>query len=165
MNDNKDSLNSTMLTGNGYARSKNSDPMSQILSAYELESRGEITEARAIYQQIIEEDVDGTYAAIASKAIAAMPETQDGSDILILPKAQAFLEPEPQKKKQDLQPAKTIPKQKSSSLSWFYNLSVGRKQLFALIASEFLSLSLVGFGAFLIGRSLQDQLFKQAQSE
>lgn len=180
MIDNKDSLNSGMLTSNGYAGngqarnlSKNSDPMSQILYAYELESRGDITEARAIYQQIIEEDVDGTYAAIASKAIAAMPDSGDNSDTVILPKAsskapnnaiasQDSPKAESPKKKQV---PKTTSKQKSSSLSWFYNLSVGRKQLFALIASEFLSLSLVGFGAFLIGRSLQDQLFKQAQSE
>ena len=187
MSENNNTFTSATLTSNGYVANDKSnddshpenDLMSQILYAYDLESQGDVDRARGIYQEIIAKDTDGTYAAIAEKAINAMTETEDLSNFLIKPKdqvqmvgtsaeataAKVSLEREPQLKVKESRSSKITPKQKASALGWFYDLSVGRKQLFALIASEFLSLSLVGFGAFLIGRSLQDQLFKQAQSE
>ncbi|MFN5924360.1 MAG: HAMP domain-containing protein, partial [Pseudanabaena sp.] len=193
---NNDTLASTVMSanGNGHANGNSpqaSDPMAQILSAYDLESQGDLTGAREIYQRII--DQDGTYAAIASKAIEAMGEGQSGADLLSINEehgkrsleiaslktsqvnsqvalsstaAQASpLRKDVPKAKKVTKSSKAESKTKSSSLSWFYDLSVGQKQFTALLVSEFLSLSLVGFGAFLIGRSLQDQLFKQAQSE
>ncbi|WP_434684906.1 methyl-accepting chemotaxis protein [Pseudanabaena minima] len=198
MTPNNDTLASTVMSanGNGHANGNSpqaSDPMAQILSAYDLESQGDLTGAREIYQRIIEQDQDGTYAAIASKAIEAMGEGQSGADLIStneehekrslaiasLKNSQANsqvassssaaqvspLRKDVPKAKKVTKSSKAESKTKSSSLSWFYDLPVGRKQFTALLVSEFLSLSLVGFGAFLIGRSLQDQLFKQAQSE
>ena len=208
MTPNNDTLASTVMSANGNGNGTGhangnspqaSDPMAQILSAYDLESQGDLTAAREIYQRIIEQDQDGTYAAIASKAIEAMGEGQSGADLPLsnevhgkrslalsspnnsqvnsqvsssstasLPASQTspLRKDVPKAKKATKSSkAKAESKPKSSSLSWFYDLPVGRKQFTALLVSEFLSLSLVGFGAFLIGRSLQDQLFKQAQSE
>lgn len=143
--------------GNGNGTSPQSpDPMARILYAYDLESRGDIDAARDIYQQIIEQDHDGTYGAIAGKAIAAM-----GESAVNLGDIPDKIPDKDLPSKKGGKSKKTKPR-KSLSLSWFYDLPVGRKQFTALIASELLSLSLVGFGAFLIGRSLQDQLFKQA---
>jgi twitching motility protein PilJ len=161
MTQNNDTLTAAPVALNGNSNGNSAqDPMARILYAYDLESQGDVNAAREIYEKIIAEDIDGTYAAIAVKAIEAMDESihqeQGASDFdkdrqESDPKATKFL--------------KNAPKQKASRLAWFYDLPVGRKQFTALLASEFLSLSLVGFGAFLIGRSLQDQLFKQAQSE
>ncbi len=174
MTSNNDTLTSVALASNGNGNSsRDNDPMARILYAYDLESQGDINKAKEIYQQIIDADQDGTYAAIASKAIEAMGEE---SNQLELPKNPQIQMVSPLFKSADLkkesQPAKRVTKSskaeskpKSSPLQWFYDLPVGRKQFTALLASEFLSLSLVGFGAFLIGRSLQDQLYKQAQSE
>jgi twitching motility protein PilJ len=170
MTSKNDTLTSVALTSNSNG---DSDPMARILYAYDLESQGDVKAAREIYQQIVDTDQDGTYAAIASKAIEAMGEE---SNQLELPKNPQIQVVSPLSKSSDLkkesQPAKRVTKSskavskpKSSPLQWFYDLPVGRKQFTALLASEFLSLSLVGFGAFLIGRSLQDQLYKQAQSE
>jgi hypothetical protein len=77
MTPNNDKLASTVMSANGNGNGNGtghangnspqaSDPMTQILSAYDLESQGDLTAAREIYQRIIEQDQDGTYAAIAS---------------------------------------------------------------------------------------------------
>ena len=147
--------------------------MARILYAYDLESQGDVKAARGIYQQIVDTDQDGTYAAIAIKAIEAMGEEANQVEPkpnlqiqVVSPSSKSVdLKKESQPAKRVTKSSKAASKPKSSPLQWFYDLPVGRKQFTALLASEFLSLSLVGFGAFLIGRSLQDQLFKQAQSE
>ena len=151
---NNDTLIPPSLTTNGSPNSR--DPMAQILYAYDLESQGNIDAAREVYQKVVEEDIDGTYAAIAIAAIAAM----GGTSTLKADQESAIASP--------VVPLEVLSKKstsQSSPLGWFYDFPVGRKQFVALLTSEILSLSLVGFGAFLIGRSLQDQLFKQAQSE
>jgi twitching motility protein PilJ len=191
---NKNTFTSTAVNenrnGNGNGNSnfpQDNDPMDRILYAYDLESQGNVNAAREIYQQVIDEDRDGTYAAIASKAIAAMVEEKNSADASFheeQPVARSTQDNfssisqvyaptskkspparDPLKAKRVTKSSKAISQTKASPLKWFYDLPVGRKQFAALLVSEFLSLSLVGFGAFLIGRSLQDQLFKQAQSE
>jgi twitching motility protein PilJ len=163
------------IDNNGEYRTA-SDPMSEILRAYDLESQGNIDAARAIYQRIVDDDADGTYGAIASKAIAAMPQVEetvedDDDDQFVLRYRGNVINKKPAKKSQESASTKAVSgikktrSKRHSSLVWFYDLPVGRKQLATLIASEFLSLSLVGFGALLVGQSLQNQLFKQAQSE
>ena len=153
---NNDTLIPPSLTTNGNVNNNSSDPMAQILYAYDLESQGNINAAREVYQKVIEEDINGTYAAIAIAAIAAMGETST---------LKANQEPAIAGL---VAPVESLSKKsvsQSSPLGWFYDFPVGQKQFLALLTSKILSLSLVGFGAFLIGRSLQDQLFKQAQSE
>ncbi|AFY70398.1 methyl-accepting chemotaxis sensory transducer [Thalassoporum mexicanum PCC 7367] len=155
-----------MPTNNGAAV----DLMPSILEAYELESRGGLEAAIAIYQQVIEQDPDGTYGAIAKKALENLQPMVEA----LAPSAPPELaEPEldttgkpvssPTKKAE----IRSIPKLKQKSLipSWFLNLPVGRKQLSTLIASEVLSLGIIAFGAVLIGQSLKQQLFEQASSE
>ncbi len=162
MTQNNDTLTSpsaTSLSANGNA-GQNHDPMAQILYAYDLESQGNINAAREVYQKVIEEDIDGTYGAIAMAAIAAMGETSTLKTALKVNQESAIA---PQVV--SLEPSSKGSTSQSSPLGWFYDFPVGRKQFVALLTSEILSLSLVAFGAFLIGRSLQDQLFKQAQSE
>jgi twitching motility protein PilJ len=58
------------------------------------------------------------------------------------------------------------PQAKRSLWQWFFNLSVGRKQLIALIASEVISIiGLTVVGRFLISSNLQAILLEQAKSE
>ena len=53
-----------------------------------------------------------------------------------------------------------------SILQRFYNLSIGRKQLIALVASELVSVIGIGFvGTSIISNSLREQLSEQAKSE
>jgi len=51
------------------------DLMSKILQANTLEQAGEVTQAAQLYQEVIQMDTDGTYAAIAEKALAALQTT------------------------------------------------------------------------------------------
>ena len=157
---NNDTLIPPSLTTNGNVNNNSSDPMAQILYAYDLESQGNINAAREVYQKVIEEDINGTYAAIAIAAIAAMGETSTLKANQEPAIAGSVAPVESLSKKSVSQSTS-----QSSPLGWFYDFPVGQKQFLALLTSKILSLSLVGFGAFLIGRSLQDQLFKQAQSE
>lgn len=70
-----------------------------------------------------------------------------------------------------LQPAspalhKAIQKPKPPLLQWFYNLSIGRKQLLALLVCELIPLLGVGAGVvYFTQSSLQTQLREQARSE
>jgi len=154
---------------NGANPALRSDPMSDILEAYELESRGNITAARAIYEQIVADDKDGTYGAIAAKALESFaPKEPQIADPEI--KSTVGIGTRPQTSSRQGKPSqgsagKKLERKSGSIVNWFYNLPISRKQLATLFASEFLSLSLVGLGAWLIGRSLQGQLFNQAQSE
>ena len=157
---NNDTLIPPSLTTNGNVNNNSSDPMAQILYAYDLESQGNINAAREVYQKVIEEDINGTYAAIAIAAIAAMGETST-LKANQEPAIAGLVAPVESLSKKSVSQSVS----QSSPLGWFYDFPVGQKQFLALLTSKILSLSLVGFGAFLIGRSLQDQLFKQAQSE
>ena len=157
---NNDTLIPPSLTTNGNVNNNSSDPMAQILYAYDLESQGNINAAREVYQKVIEEDINGTYAAIAIAAIAAMGETST-LKVDQKPAIAGSVAPVESLSKKSISQSVS----QSSPLGWFYDFPVGQKQFLALLTSKILSLSLVGFGAFLIGRSLQDQLFKQAQSE
>ena len=157
---NNDTLIPPSLTTNGNVNNNSSDPMAQILYAYDLESQGNINAAREVYQKVIEEDINGTYAAIAIAAIAAMGETST-LKANQEPAIAGLVAPVESLSKKSVSQSTS----QSSPLGWFYDFPVGQKQFLALLTSKILSLSLVGFGAFLIGRSLQDQLFKQAQSE
>ena len=157
---NNDTLIPPSLTTNGNVNNNSSDPMAQILYAYDLESQGNINAAREVYQKVIEEDINGTYAAIAIAAIAAMGETST-LKVDQKPAIAGLVAPVESLSKKSVSQSVS----QSSPLGWFYDFPVGQKQFLALLTSKILSLSLVGFGAFLIGRSLQDQLFKQAQSE
>ncbi|MGB3239567.1 MAG: ATP-binding protein [Geitlerinemataceae cyanobacterium] len=57
-------------------------------------------------------------------------------------------------------------KAKFVSFQWFYNLSVRRKQIVGLLASELISiLGLVGFGSYLMITGGRSQLINQAKSE
>lgn len=57
-------------------------------------------------------------------------------------------------------------KSKFFSLQWFYNLSVRRKQVVGLFASEVISIvGLIGFGSYLIVTGGRNQLVNQAKSE
>lgn len=131
------------------------DPMSMILRASELESQGDLAGAQGIYRAVLAEDEGGTYGAIAAKALEAMGERLGG----LLQAA------DEDAKLSEGATDSPLVKQRAPFWKWFYDLSISRKQLAALIASEALSLALVGVGAWSIGRSLQNQLSNQAQSE
>lgn len=64
------------------------------------------------------------------------------------------------------QPLKVTQPSRIPLIQWFYNLSVGKKQLAGLLTSELLSVvGLVGVGSFLIISSGRSQLLNQAASE
>jgi twitching motility protein PilJ len=148
------------------------DLMPSILEAYDLESRGDLEAAIAIYQDVITQDPEGTHGAIAKKALENLAPL---ADVVAVPTTTPEIATEPEldtEGKPVSSPTKsaapaTAPKNKRKTLipPWFLNLPVGHKQLSTLIASEILSLGIVAFGAILIGQSLKFQLTEHAESE
>jgi twitching motility protein PilJ len=149
------------------------DLMPSILEAYDLESRGDLEAAIAIYQDVITQDPEGTHGAIAKKALENLAPL---ADVVAVPTPETkpeLAEPEldtaghPVSSPTKRAAPATVPKTKRKTLipPWFLNLPVGHKQLSTLIASEFLSLGIVAFGAILIGQSLKFQLTEHAESE
>ncbi len=152
------SLSSTTNSPNGKSTTPHLDTtecVSRIISASELEKSGEIEQAIAIYREIVELDAEGTYRAIAQKALEKLEQSQAGS-----------VSPTP-----TITP--TTPETASESLPLFQrllkqfdNLPIRTKQLSALFTSEFISVvGLVGIGSFLIISTGRSQLLNQAESE
>jgi twitching motility protein PilJ len=126
------------------------DSIDKIIEASDLERQGRDREAAAIYAEVVAQD-RGIYKETAEKSLLALQANS------------TFAEPESAPQIQE--PAEVSATAFSFGFNWFKNLSVGQKQLATLIASECLSLGLVATGAFLVGRSLYNQLQAQAQSE
>ncbi len=129
------------------------DLMSEILAANHHEQNGEITLAIQIYERIVAADPEGTYGAIAQKALdnlgRARQTPQTSSSTVVSrgggPRSGAA--------------SPTVP------TDWFSNLSINTKQLVGLAMFEVLVLGLVVTGSTLISQSLRDQLRNQARSE
>jgi twitching motility protein PilJ len=144
---------SVPISGNN---SNEDDFLSAILAAADLESSGDLAGAAALYQQVAAAD-SGSYKAIAEKALETLSSSMSSANSSI---------PDLPTLNPDLKDVKDLKEPKSLSLiNWFKNAPVGQKQLMTLIASELLSLALVATGAYLIGRSLFNQLRDQARSE
>ncbi len=143
------------------------DLVSKISLATVLEQSDRLSEAKAVYQEIVDADPTGSMGAIARKAL----------EVLEIPDS-GFLEPEPSaitpssnnlqtpQRDRQLAPLPIIAKEKKSPLQWFYNLPISRKQLIALLASELVSIIALGLGArYIIENGLRNQLLNQAKSE
>lgn len=133
--------------------SSTTDLLPKILEASDLENRGDLVGAVAIYQEVLKLSPDGTYGPIAAKALEKL-----SSRVEIPPELTKDVTTSTKKGV-----AKEAKEQKNSN--WLLNLPVGAKQLTALLLSEALSLSLAWIGVSLVERSLQEQLFDQALSE
>ncbi len=143
-----------------------SDLVSKISLATVLEQSNRLSEAKAVYQEVVDADPAGSMGAIALKALEALDIPQSG-----------FLAPEKEAPEQiqllqnnetpELpQPKVATKKKKKSPIQWFYNLPINRKQLIALIASEVLSVIALGLGSkHIIETGLRSQLLNQATSE
>lgn len=123
--------------------------INKIIEASNLERQGDKEQAAAIYAEVVAED-QGIYKETAEKSLLTLQVSALVTEPVIPMLAPAGVSQNPTT---------------GRGFDWFKNLSVGQKQLATLIASKFLSLGLVATGAFLIGRSLYNQLQAQAQSE
>lgn len=144
-----------------------SDLVNKISLATVLQQSDRISEAKAVYQEIVDADPVGSMGAIARKALEALE----------LPES-SFLEPEPNlhsthvsnfqlpQNKGQKAPLPVISSVKKSPLQWFYNLPISRKQVIALLASELVSVIALGLGVrYIIETGLRSQLLNQAKSE
>ncbi|MGK7939237.1 MAG: methyl-accepting chemotaxis protein [Crocosphaera sp.] len=130
------------------------DCLTKIIEASNLEKAGDIKGAVFLYRQVIETDQEGSYKAIAQKALNTLENNQ--------------LQDNLENKKDD-----KIISEKSSSipvnkklLKRFYDLPIQTKQLASLLTSEIgCILTLVGVGAILIISNGRFQLVNQAKSE
>lgn len=136
--------------------SNSQDIVSKIVAASELERAGQLTEAIAVYQEILALEPDGSYANIATKAIESLQATlkqTEQSQILIGETA-------------EIDPAQEQPAKPKTLLQKFYNLPLRTKQLATVLGAEFLAVAgVVGVGAFLIVSTGQTKLIQQAESE
>ena len=133
------------------------DCLTLIIEATNSEKAGDINKAISIYHQVIEVDKEGTYKAIAQKALATLEtatrenyHTENRDDI------QSNI---------DDNNIKSVPLHKRL-LKRFYDLPIQTKQLGVLLTSEIGSiLTLVGVGAVLIVSNGRFQLVNQAKFE
>jgi len=145
--------------------SSSSEFISKITLAATLEREGKILEALKLYQEVINDDQsNGTYSSIAAAAVEQIKKT----GLLTFP-------PQTQqvKKEQEVQvSAETFKDVKANDqrkpkflLKWFYDLSISKKFFIVLVASEFLSLALVGASSWLDSKHQYEQLSSRAESE
>ncbi|MDJ0715652.1 MAG: methyl-accepting chemotaxis protein [Prochloraceae cyanobacterium] len=132
--------------------------VSKIISASELEKSGEIEQAIAIYQEIVELDTEGTYRAIAQKSLEKLQKSQP--DSVSSTRATSAIPATAETATNESLPLF------QRLLKQFDNLPIRTKQLSALFTSELISVvGLVGIGSFLIITTGRTQLLKQAESE
>lgn len=152
------------------------DLAAKISLASLLEQAGVLSEARKIYQELVEADPAGVFGNTASKAIEAIsvsnPETlfetvvleEEGSSAV--PTTPSFSQPSVTPQHTLRTSAAPQKASKKSPLQWFYNLPIARKQLTVLLASQFISvLGLMGVSTTLIVSGLRTHLVQQAESE
>ena len=144
---------------NGYSSTVETDRqdcLGKILLANSCERSGQIDKAIALYREVVELDQEGTYRAIAQKAL----EILEGSEAPIYMTSA------------ELETALTSRAAKARVpwhrrwRQWFYNLPIRSKQLLGLFTSEVISVvGLVGIGSYLIIVGGRTQLLNQAESE
>ena len=133
------------------------DCLTLIVEATNSEKAGDINKAISIYRQVIQADKEGTYKAIAQKALATLETfTKENYHAQNKDEIQSSID---DKKIQSLPLHKRL-------LKCFYDLPIQTKQLAVLLTSEVGSiLTLVGVGAVLIVANGRFQLVNQAKSE
>jgi twitching motility protein PilJ len=142
--------------------------MSKVISASTLEQSGQIEEAIAVYQEIIVLDGEGSYGAIARKALENLQVPEVSPEDSITPELVTInRQTLPEALPPDQQP---LPEQSQGFLPrlWkqFLDMPIRNKQLLSLITSETVSVvGLVGIGAILILNNSRQQLVKRAESE
>jgi len=131
------------------------DCVEKIIEASNLERDGKISEAIALYKEVINIDSEGTYRKSAEKALEAL----EGSGVSIGHteiQTTTAITPE-------LHPA---PVKSSNWLEWSYDISIRKKQLLSLLSSEAISIFLLVMIPFgLIVNNGRRQLENQAKSE
>ncbi|MBW4577667.1 MAG: methyl-accepting chemotaxis protein [Aphanothece sp. CMT-3BRIN-NPC111] len=144
------------------------DLVVKISQANALERSGKVSEAIALYQEVVEADPAGNLGTSARKALERLevPAPKSLEEVLsnvqpeTIDTATSFEVQKPQKQYRATRRAAYSP------LQWFYNLPISRKQLIALLTAEILSLGLVALGVrWIITTGLRSQLLNQAKSE
>lgn len=162
-------------TSKGYPQDIDDDSenlLAKISRASALEQAGQTTEARVLYQEVAAADPAGTIGASARRALEAMDTGAAGeANSVMLPTTRADASGVGENGKGYVAaPAGDASQSlglnsRQRLLKKLYNLPINRKQLWALILSELLSLGLVGISAFAIVRNFYSQLDRQAESE
>ena len=150
------------------------DLVAKISLASALEQAGEVSQAVALYQEVVSLDPAGTCGSVAHKALEALQQSSSSLETSQpAPESQRLkyrgsFHPQSSLEK----PAKVLiatqitPGRKSSYLQWFYNLPISRKQILALFLSEVVSVVGLGIGArVILETGLRTQLQNQAKSE
>ncbi|MDJ0507914.1 MAG: methyl-accepting chemotaxis protein [Crocosphaera sp.] len=132
---------------------KSDDSLTKIIEASNLEKLGDIDGAILLYRQVMENDQQGTYKAIAEKALTALKNDHSLAHV-------------DHNQEQITSPKNSPVNFKKKFLRRFYNLPIPTKQLGILLISEIGSiLTVVGVGAVLIISNGRFQLVNQAKSE
>lgn len=133
------------------------DLVAQINLANALEKAGQIAAAREIYQGVQASDPEGLFGITARKALEAMGVSIDNKVKQIELPSQKNLATSEASQVQQTSFKRLLQK--------FYDLSIGKKQLTALMLSEAIALGLVATGAGLMVTGLKTQLLEQSKSE
>jgi len=145
--------------------SSSSEFISKITLAATLEREGKILEALKLYQEVINDDQsNGTYSSIAAAAVEQIKKT---GLLTFTPQTQQVKkEQEVEVSTETLKGVKANYQRKPKFLlKWFYDLPISKKFFIVLVASEFLSLALVGASSWLDNNHQHEQLSSRAESE
>ena len=125
----------------------------KITEASLKEEKGELEQAKQLYQEVAEADPNGSLGGSARRALASFTDS--------IPETTA---PTSSSQEESVKPlASSNPLQKS--WQWFKNRPIAQKQLATLGISELTSLGLVAVSSILLFVGLRAQLKEQSQSE
>ena len=136
--------------------SQSNELVDKVITANNLEQEGKITEAIALYQEIVQLDRGGTYGNVAQQALANLTQEVPGTEAETVKKYRG----------QVISSESTPIKKQSGIVGFFADLPIRRKQFTAIVATQLFSvLGVVGAGALLIVSTGKQQLVQQAKSE
>ena len=124
---------------------------SKITEASRLETNGQLTEAKALYEEVAAADPNGSLGGSARRAIEELTASSSPDNTATVKKTSIATE------------TATNPLQKS--WQWFKDRPIAQKQLATLGISEVTSLALVAVSSVLLFVGLRAQLKQQSQSE
>ncbi|ELS02993.1 methyl-accepting chemotaxis protein [Xenococcus sp. PCC 7305] len=162
-------MSNSQSSSDNYAVSNNKNVdlniVEKVIVANSLEQEGNIAEAIAAYQEIVELDQGGPYGNVAQQALDNLNDISDVSSEFITANVGEIIGEDPTIINVENPIAQSKPN-RPELLNFFYDLPIRRKQFTTVLATQLFSvLGVVGIGALLIINTGRNQLLQQASSE
>ena len=138
------------------------DLVGKLMLAHSAQQLGNVLQALEIYREVMALDPNGACGQSAKEAVHEIDCSSRTSSLLLAEQSSAHPPAKTTLLRSTAHPDK---KPRYLFLKWFLDLSISKKYLLILVASELLFLALATIGAHLIKSGLRAQLLSQAKSE